>query len=576
MRHLAARHVMTKHVPMGEMRQSQDRRRITLPLAPPLEQRRLQLYIGLLLIDGAAIMGGLCVASWLYLGRFLDAESLVHGQALLPIYWTIALSLQVYTLQALRRINFARARAVLSLIGAESALLFVGFATKSTEDFSRVSAILGLALAMLLLVWLRSLLRPLIKARCGDAGINILLIDDGGAALRVPNAYHIDAREHHLAPDLSDPHMMDRLGLYMMNMDRVMVSCPTDRRSAWALVFKSANVSGEIVDTDVNRLGVIGARRERDYGALIVASGPLGLRARAVKRGLDLALAGSAVLALSPLLLIVALLIKLEDGGPVFFVQKRTGRGNRFFPIFKFRSMRAAHMIARDAFDLPERLWGIFNSSNLANYFELQGHNAERSFVFEPVISGSLRPYLEQVPTSKREKRIVIYGRPNVDRNCFPALIRGLKLWAATYPEFSDWEIVSAGTAHKPVDLGDGRTVTSVGKLSLDDYAGMMLTSSVGVSLMASPHPSYPPLEMSHMGMKVVTNGYLCKDLSTFHPNIISTPTVGARPLATAIARACREADGPCDAAGNPVYLRTDPYPIMAVLCDGVIEELTR
>lgn len=340
---------MTKHVPMGEMRQSQDRRRITLPLAPPLEQRRLQLYIGLLLIDGAAIMGGLCIASWLYLGRFLDTESLVHGQVLLPIYWTIALSLKVYTLQALRRINFARARAVLSLIGAESALLFVGFATKSTEDFSRVSAILGLSLAMLLLVWLRSLLRPLIKARCGDAGINILLIDDGGAALRVPNAYHIDAREHHLAPDLSDPHMMDRLGLYMMNMDRVMVSCPTDRRSAWALVFKSANVSGEIVDTDVNRLGVIGARRERDYGALIVASGPLGLRARAVKRGLDLALAGSAVLALSPLLLIVALLIKLEDGGPVFFVQKRTGRGNRFFPIFKFRSMRVEKLDAAGA-----------------------------------------------------------------------------------------------------------------------------------------------------------------------------------------------------------------------------------
>ncbi|MBA4355628.1 MAG: sugar transferase, partial [Novosphingobium sp.] len=239
---------MTKHVPMGEMRQSQDRRRITLPLAPPLEQRRLQLYIALLLIDGAAVMLGLCTASWLYLGRFLDEASLVHGQVLLPIYWTIALTLQVYTLQALRRINFARVRAVLSLIAAESALLFVGFATKSTEDFSRVSAVLGLVLAMFLLIWVRGLIRPVIKSRCGEAGINILLIDDGGASLRVPHAYHIDAREHHLAPDLSDPHMMDRLGLYMMNMDRVMVTCPSDRRSAWALVFKSANVSGEIVE----------------------------------------------------------------------------------------------------------------------------------------------------------------------------------------------------------------------------------------------------------------------------------------------------------------------------------------
>jgi len=337
---------MTKHVSIGEMRQSQDRRRITLPLAPALEQRRLQFYIGLLLLDGAAIMGGLCVASWLYLGRFLYDDSLIHGQVLVPIYWTIALSLEVYTLRALRRVNFARARTVLSLISAESALLFVGFATKSTEDFSRVSAILGLVLAMALLVWVRGLVRPYVRARCGEAGINILLIDDGGASLRVPHAYHIDAREHHLAPDLSDPHMMDRLGLYMMNMDRVMVSCPADRRSAWALVFKSANVSGEIVEPEVNSLGVIGARRERGYGALIVASGPLGLRARAIKRGLDVALAGGAVLALSPLLALVALLIKLEDGGPVFFVQKRTGRGNRFFPIFKFRSMRVEKLDA--------------------------------------------------------------------------------------------------------------------------------------------------------------------------------------------------------------------------------------
>ncbi|OYX95303.1 MAG: sugar transferase, partial [Novosphingobium sp. 35-62-5] len=258
----------------------------------------------------------------------------------------IALSVQVYSLTSLRRINFARGRAVVSLLGAEAVLLFVGFATKSTDEFSRVSAILGLALSLILLVWLRSLVCPLVHARCGEAATNTLLIDDGGVALRVPHAFHIDAREHHLAPDLGDPHMMDRLGLYMLNMDRVLVSCPSERRAAWALVFKSANVSGEIVDPDVRTLGVIGARRERDYSALIVAMGPLGLRARAIKRALDVALAGGAVLALAPLLLVVALLIKLEDGGPVFFVQKRTGRGNRFFPIFKFRSMRVEKLDA--------------------------------------------------------------------------------------------------------------------------------------------------------------------------------------------------------------------------------------
>lgn len=339
---------MTKHVTIGELRVSAGRR-ITLPLAPPLEQRRLQIYVILLLLDAVSILGGFSVASWLYLGNAFDDASMLHGQVILPIYWTIALSLQVYTLAALRRPNFARARSLASFMGAEAILLFVGFATKSTEGFSRVSSLLGLAFSLALLMWVRALILPLIKARCGEAGINALLIDDGGDPLRVPYAYHIDAREHHLAPDLSDPHMMDRLGLYMMNMDRVMVACPPDRRAAWALVFKSANISGEIVDNEVNRLGVLGARRDRGYGALVVASGPLGLRARGIKRALDLALSGGAVLALSPLLLLVAALIKLEDGGPVFFVQKRTGRGNRFFPIFKFRSMRVERLDAAGA-----------------------------------------------------------------------------------------------------------------------------------------------------------------------------------------------------------------------------------
>jgi lipopolysaccharide/colanic/teichoic acid biosynthesis glycosyltransferase len=44
---------------------------------------------------------------------------------------------------------------------------------------------------------------------------------------------------------------------------------------------------------------------------------------------------------------LVALAIKLEDGGPVFFVQRRVGRGNRFFPIFKFRSM-SVNRVGRD------------------------------------------------------------------------------------------------------------------------------------------------------------------------------------------------------------------------------------
>jgi polysaccharide biosynthesis protein PslA len=123
-------------------------------------------------------------------------------------------------------------------------------------------------------------------------------------------------------------------------MDRVVVSCSPERRRDWALVLKGVNVQAEIVDDELVSLGAIGARRTPEYGALVIAIGPLGLRNRLLKRGFDAAIAGAALLALSPLLAAVAIAIKLEDGGPVLFRQRRLGRGNRFFAILKFRSMR--------------------------------------------------------------------------------------------------------------------------------------------------------------------------------------------------------------------------------------------
>ncbi|MDO8543318.1 MAG: sugar transferase [Opitutaceae bacterium] len=62
--------------------------------------------------------------------------------------------------------------------------------------------------------------------------------------------------------------------------------------------------------------------------------------AHAAKRGLDIVAGSIALLLLSPLLLLIAALIKLEDRGPVLFPQIRVGRYGREFRMFKFRSMR--------------------------------------------------------------------------------------------------------------------------------------------------------------------------------------------------------------------------------------------
>ena len=74
--------------------------------------------------------------------------------------------------------------------------------------------------------------------------------------------------------------------------------------------------------------------------------------------------------------------------------------------------------------------------------------------------------------------------------------------------------------------------MASLGKLSLTDYAELLRRTAVGLSLMASPHPSYPPLEMAHFGVRTVTNSYTCKDLSKSHANILSLPDVSAERIA--------------------------------------------
>ena len=59
------------------------------------------------------------------------------------------------------------------------------------------------------------------------------------------------------------------------------------------------------------------------------------------KRFLDIVLSGMAIVVLSPLLLLLAVLVRLDSKGPVFFKQKRVGQGKTHFQILKFRSMYA-------------------------------------------------------------------------------------------------------------------------------------------------------------------------------------------------------------------------------------------
>ncbi|HZU63488.1 MAG TPA: exopolysaccharide biosynthesis polyprenyl glycosylphosphotransferase [Novosphingobium sp.] len=307
---------------------------------PSLHRRRLQCYLALVLADIAMLFISFAIAGQMADGVHGMAESLFAAQVILPIFLTVALSNNAYSVSALQSTEHGMSRVLAALGAAIVVVMVLAFYARPVHGLGRLPLTLDAVIAAIMLPTGRVLMRPLVRLRCGASAINQLVIDDGGPAIQLSGAFHVNAESFGLNPSLNDPHALDRIGMVMRNADRVIVTTPPERRQLWAFILKSASVDGEVIDEAVAELSARGARMLGNQGVLQVSVGPLGMRARISKRLFDIIAAGSALVLLAPLLLAVAAAIKLEDGGPVLFVQRRVGRDNRFFRIFKFRSMR--------------------------------------------------------------------------------------------------------------------------------------------------------------------------------------------------------------------------------------------
>lgn len=173
-----------------------------------------------------------------------------------------------------------------------------------------------------------------------------------------------------------------------------------------------------------------------------------------------------------------------------------------------------AHSTYRADVDLA-----VFNTSLLRDYFAAQGIAYARHAVIEPTLNASLRP-VEALPTP-RERTILVYARPSVPRNALPLICEALRAWGWRDPRCRDWQVLGIGELDRDIDLGPF-VLRGLGKLSLDEYRRRLQQSAIGISLMLSPHPSYPPLEMAAFGMSTITNRFANKDLSQWFANVIS------------------------------------------------------
>jgi hypothetical protein len=207
-----------------------------------------------------------------------------------------------------------------------------------------------------------------------------------------------------------------------------------------------------------------------------------------------------------------------------------------------------AHFYARGArFALAESTYrsarnaiAVINSEEL--YFAMREKYAfHAAWCLPYTINPRIRDAIRDQP---RERLLLVYGRPSVSRNAFELICDGLYLWQQRDPNrASRWRILFLGEDFPESLLFPLQNAAVGGKASPEDYALLLGRASVGVSLMLSPHPSYPPLEMAEAGLLTIANAFEGKDPARRADNIVLLDSFEPAAMARAVEHAVAAAE---------------------------------
>lgn len=147
-----------------------------------------------------------------------------------------------------------------------------------------------------------------------------------------------------------------------------------------------------------------------------------------MKRVFDIVVSGLALLALSPVFLIIAILIRLESKGPVFYYSKRVGTGYNVFKFYKFRSMRQGadnmlkdlkHLNQYANNDAKEEVTSVSHNYDLKNYLcdNCKANNTScQSPLYMDGVQICEKSYLENNKTKQGATFIKIENDPRITR----------------------------------------------------------------------------------------------------------------------------------------------------------------
>jgi lipopolysaccharide biosynthesis protein len=225
-----------------------------------------------------------------------------------------------------------------------------------------------------------------------------------------------------------------------------------------------------------------------------------------------------------------------------------------------FHALSDQYALADATYRRPDDTVALINSEELAAFMHRRARFGAAwclPYQLHPQIGARLQPTV-------KEKLILVYGRPRVARNAFPMIVEGVRRWQGRAPhENCAWRIAFAGQEFDPGLIAELENAACLGKLPLDDYADLLNRSAIGVALMISPHPSYPPLEMASAGVVTITNNHESKDMTARSDTIISLDPITPDTIADALdaARARVRLDRPT--APTTVRPLPSPYPAL-------------
>ena len=190
----------------------------------------------------------------------------------------------------------------------------------------------------------------------------VYLSSDAMAAARFQQTYadeltvlHVDNAARMLALCIQPDHdfaaiidaalLTSRLGLDLMRVlkKEVRVNCPIFWLSDTALTpAAQALLTGiaDVLPTKIDKKELLTRLYSFNQPVAPEAASKYSFRRSPTKRVFDVVCASAVLVALSPLLLVVAALVRLESRGPVFYFSYRVGTGYKVFKFWKFRSMR--------------------------------------------------------------------------------------------------------------------------------------------------------------------------------------------------------------------------------------------